>query len=143
MDVRVYEPMKLIDLWFEADKQGHPVPGAPVIVYGQDDEHPEKDWFSVVQHPYEELTEMLLEGLPLVAVWVCQDKDTLEQIKDPKTKMVTSASIVRFFKAHFDRTGPEPKNNDGREFCFWCAAPTVEVNWGMRIEHRMCPNCKR
>jgi len=36
--------------------------------------------------------------------------------------------------------GPEPRNNDGREECFWCCIPT-EKRGDDRYD--VCPNCGR
>jgi hypothetical protein len=36
--------------------------------------------------------------------------------------------------------GEEPKNNDGRDTCFWCGAPTRE--FGMNFG-RVCTDCGR
>jgi hypothetical protein len=30
--------------------------------------------------------------------------------------------------------GPEPKNNDGREICWWCSSPTKKVPGGLPAE---------
>jgi len=36
--------------------------------------------------------------------------------------------------------GSEPRNNDGRESCFWCSIPTAKRGGGM---YDVCPKCGR
>lgn len=36
---------------------------------------------------------------------------------------------------------PEPKNNDGRERCFWCGAPTRAVASGFAANYDICTEC--
>lgn len=39
-------------------------------------------------------------------------------------------------------TGPEPKNNDGNKFCFWCEKPTIKRDLLTSIGD-YCKNCRK
>ena len=41
-----------------------------------------------------------------------------------------------------DGCNKEPRDNDGREYCFWCGKKTVLVD-GFRLRYDYCKECKK
>lgn len=51
-------------------------------------------------------------------------------------KVVSTANVVLLADE------PEPKNNDGRSFCFWCRRPTEKIA-GFQSNYDFCRSCKK
>lgn len=42
----------------------------------------------------------------------------------------------------YKKHGPEPRNNDGREYCWWCWRWT-EKRLGLKETYDICPKCNK